>query len=76
MAMILVFLVFIALGDIYITPLTIYKPLLFLIFYLYIYLLYIGAQYPTPSYIYYGRLAYIILGISILVITSPAIKIR
>jgi hypothetical protein len=75
MTMILVFLIFIALGDVYITPLTIYKPLLFFVFYLYIYLLWIGAQYPVPTYIYYGRLAYILLGISVLILTTPAAKV-
>jgi quinol-cytochrome oxidoreductase complex cytochrome b subunit len=75
MTMILVFLVFIALGDVYITPLTIYKPLLFFIIYLYIYLLWIGAQYPVPTYIYYGRVAYILFGISVLILTTPAAKV-
>ena len=75
MTMILVFLIFIALGDVYITPLTIYKPLLFFVFYLYIYLLWIGAQYPVPTYIYYGRVAYILLGISVLILTTPAAKV-
>jgi hypothetical protein len=67
MTMILVFLIFIALGDVYITPLTIYKPLLFFVFYLYIYLLIVGSQYPTATYVYYGRVSYILLGISILI---------
>lgn len=69
--MCLVFLVFIALGDAYITPLTVYKPLLFFILFLYLYLLYIGAAYPTPSFVYFGRVAYLLFGVSLVVITSP-----
>jgi ubiquinol-cytochrome c reductase cytochrome b subunit len=75
LTMALVCLIFIALGDVYITPLTIYKPLLFFLFYLYIYLLWIGAQYPVPTYIYYGRLAYFLLGITVLILTTPAQKV-
>jgi ubiquinol-cytochrome c reductase cytochrome b subunit len=76
LTMILVFLIFIALGDIYITPLTIYKPLLFLVFYLYIYLLVVGAMYPVPTYVYYGRISYIIFGIAIIILTTPASKVQ